>query len=622
MRHNRPGFLPALVVTLVPAVVLAVPRAVAPSTPVETTARQRALPDQLRTAEVTSRDGGVAPHPAAAGGGGARLRARGANAGDAAVAAAFALGVAEPGSCGLGGQTYILIRMSDGRAVAVDGSARSPLRASVEELARMRDVVRAGKFLEGYKSVATPGSVAGLDLALRSYGTKTLAEVVAPAIEIAEFGSTWSAALHAFMENYSTKVRASPYLSRLYLNESLDVWNPDHVYCNPDLACFLRRLAAVGADDFYRGAIAAEIERDMIANGGWLRRADLSLLEATLREPVRGSYRGLEVLSFPYPGGGSTVVETLGILDRFDPGVLREDSVDRLHLLVEAGRIAMVDTFPARRPVRLPDQIAVDAAHLDARAALIRFDRALRRGEITSDPLSTIEVAGTAHVSVADRFGNAVALTQTLGASFGGGAVTEGFGFAYNNLLHGFDFRNRGSWAYFRPLQAPMTNMAPTIIVKDGAPLLILGTPGTTHIAPAIVSVISGVIDQRLPLCEAVARPRALWGGSVDEEVVLECVDPITDEVADALAARGFVSQERMTYPATAYDRTGTGSVSAVFVDPADGTIVGVGDPRRQGVACAVDEHAVAAPPLVLPGCWRGLYALPGSQQAAGSRQQ
>ena len=626
MRHDDFGVLRGFAAALPLAIALVAPppsaHGAATEAPAAAAPRQRTLPDQLRPVEVASRDGVVVTRNAAASWAGVRMLELGGNAVDAAVAAAFALGVAEPGSCGLGGQTYILIRMSDGRAVAVDGSARSPLRASAQELARMRDPIPAGKFLEGYKSVATPGSLAGLDLALRTYGTKSLAEAVAPAIEIAEFGSTWSAALHAFIENYSTKVRASPYLSRLFLNGSLDVWGPDHVYCNPDLACFLRRLATVGADDFYRGAIAEEIERDMIANGGWLRRADLSLLEATVREPVRGSYRGLEVLSFPFPGGGSTVVETLGILDRFDPRVLREDSVDRLHLLVDAGRIAMIDTFPARRPLRLPDQIAVDPAHLDARAALIRFDRALRRSEISSEPLSAVEVAGTSHVSVADRFGNAVALTQTLGASFGGGAVTEGFGFAYNNLIHGFDFRNRASWAYLKPLQSPMTNMAPTIVVRDGAPLLILGTAGTAHIAPAIVSVISGVIDQRLPLCEAVAKPRALWGGNVDEEVSLECVDPITDEVADALAARGFVAQERMTYPASAYDRTGTGSVNAIFVDPADGTIVGVGDPRRQGVARAVDARAAAAPALVLPGCWRELYALPASQQPTGSRQQ
>ena len=418
----------------------------------------------------------------------------GGNAVDAAVAAAFALGVAEPGSCGLGGQTYILIRMSEGRSVAIDASVRSPLRASAYELERIRQANRPYiNRIEGYKAVATPGSLAGLALALRAFGTRSLAEVVAPSIEIAESGSTWSAALHSFMEFYARKVRSSQYLSRLFLKDSIEVWDPGHVYCNPDLACFLRRLVAAGVDDFYHGSIAAEIERDMIANGGWLRLADLSLVEARMLEPVQGSYRGLEVLSFPHPGGGATVVETLGILDRFDPAVLRGDAVDRLHLLLEANRIAMADTFPASRPPRLPDTIAADRAHLDERAALIRFDRALRSDEISKDPLSTLAVGGTTHVSVADRFGNVVALTQTLGWTFGSGTATGELGFVHNNLLDGYEFKDRGAWSYLKPLQPPMTNMAPTIVLKDGVPLLVLGSAGSAHIAPAIVTALSHI---------------------------------------------------------------------------------------------------------------------------------
>jgi gamma-glutamyltranspeptidase / glutathione hydrolase len=577
---------------------------------------QRALPEQLRAQEVTSRSGMVVTRNAAASWAGARMLESGGNAVDAAVAAAFALGVAEPGSCGVGGQTYILIRMGDGRAVAIDGSARSPLRASPQVLSRAREEIKLsgmGSYLEGYEAVATPGTVAALDLALRTYGTKSLADVVTPSIEIAEFGSSWSAALRSFIEHYSTKLRSAPYLSRLFLTGSLDVWELGHSYCNPDLACFLRRLVAVGVDGFYRGSIAADIEGDMIANGGWLRRADLALLKANVRPPVRGRYRGLEVLSFPSPGGGSAVVEALGILDRFDPGMLREASVDHLHLLVEACRIAFADGFPARRPARLPDDTAVDPGRLDARAALIRFDRALATSEISAGPLSTLDVGGTTQVSTADRDGNVVALTQTLGASFGSGAATEGFGFGYNNLLDGFDFDDQRKWAFLAPLQAPMTSMAPTILVKDGRPLLILGSSGSARIAPVIVSTIVGVVDQRLPLCEAVSSPRALWGGNADEQLYLEVVDPITEEQADALAMRGFTRQKRLVYPARPYDITDFGGVNAIYIDPADGTMVGVGDARRQGVARAVDESAGAAPPLALPPCWRDLYSLPAT---------
>jgi gamma-glutamyltranspeptidase/glutathione hydrolase len=602
--------LVALAAALAPAATGAGPEA----PPAALCEPRRALPEQLRARVATSRGGVVVTRNDAASRAGARMLETGGNAVDAAVAAAFALGVAEPGSCGLGGQTYALVRLADGSAFAIDGSARSPLRASPEELDRLREGLRLtsqGSYLSGYASVATPGTPAALDLLRRRWGTRSLAEVIAPAIEIAEFGSSWSAALRSSLEHYAGKVRPSEYLSRLFLTAGLDAWPLGHRYCNPDLACLLRRLSVTGIEGFYKGQVAAEIEQDMIANGGWLRRSDLALLEATVREPLRGRYRGLEVLSFPYPGGGAAVVEALGILDRFDPGALRGDAVDRIHLLVEASRLALADSFPDRRPPRLPDDRAVDAGHLAARAARIRLDRALTPGEVSAEELSTLEVGGTTQVSVVDRLGNAVSLSQTLGAAFGAGTATEGLGFTHNNLLESFDFSDPRKWQYLMPLRPPRTTMAPTILVGNGVPLLVLGSSGSARITSAIVSVVVGVVDRGLPLCEAVSAPRALWGGNADPCLYLELVEPITVEVAETLAARGFARQKRLAFPADDYALTDFGGVNALYVDPADGTMVGVGDPRRQGAARAVDEGADAAVRLEPPPCWRALYALP-----------
>ena len=579
-------------------------------------ARQRALPDQLRTVEMTSQRGMVVTGNAAASWAGTRMLEAGGNAVDAAVAAAFALGVAEPGSSGIGGQTYVLLRMSDGRAVAIDGSVRAPLWAVREELDRLREtqlLIRPHTSFSGYKSIATPGTLAVLDLALRRYGTRSLADVVQPAIEVAELGSMWTPAQLSFLVDYTTKVRASVYLSALFLKDSITPWDLQHTYCNPDVACFLRRLAAVGIDDFYRGAIAEEIVTDMAEHGGWLGRFDLAQMEAKVKEPLRGRYRGLDVLSFPFPGGGSTVVEALGILDRVDARRLREDSVDRLHLLVEACRLAYADGFPARRPPRLPDELAVDPGHVAGRAALIRLDRALWDREVSADPLSMVETGGTTQISVADSLGNVVSLTQTLGSTFGSGVATAGFGFPYNSLLNSYSFHDPRAWSYLTPLQPPMNTMAPSIVVKDGKPLLILGSAGTARIGPSIVSAIVGVVDRALPLCEAVAAPRALWGGNLTSRVYLEMVDPITAEQADTLQERGFTKQERLTFPATPLDLTDFGAVNAIFIDPADGTMVGVADPRRQGVARAEREAPVDAPTLVLPECWRALYSASGA---------
>jgi len=568
---------------------------------------QRALPDALWTREERSQRGMVVTNSREASAAGARMLEEGGNAVDAAVAAALALGVASPGSSGLGGQTYILLHLSDGRDLAIDGSCRAPAAARAEEMQSLRN--RLSSYY-GYKSVATPGTLAALALALERYGTRTLAEALAPAVEIAELGSVWSPALRSYLDKYYYALLDSPALSSLFLKNGIEPWDLGHVYCNPDLACFLRRLAARGADDFYRGQIAAEIEADMKANGGWLRRSDLALMRAEVREPVRGCYRGLEVLSFPLPARGAGVVEALGILDRFPSELLGADSADRLHLLIEACRLAHADSTPLRRPPRLPDELATDPVYVASRAALIRLDRALTVQEISSSPLSTLSIGGTSQVSVVDDAGNLVSLTQTLGNTFGGLVGTEGFGFAYNNLVFGFDYQDIRRWRYLKPFQAPMTGMAPTILLKDGKPYLAIGSAGSDRITAVVVNVVSNLVDRGLPLCEAMTAARMVWGGFLGDRVYLEMVDPITEAQADTLEERGFTTQTRQTYPADPIELTEFGGANAVLVDPADGALVGAGDPRRQGIAVAPrDGPPEPSAEHALPECWRSLYA-------------
>jgi gamma-glutamyltranspeptidase / glutathione hydrolase len=546
---------------------------------------------------------------------GAAMLEQGGNAIDAAVAATFALGVASPGLAGVAGQTYILLHLADGRDLAIDGSCRAPYRVRAEEMQGLTDAT--GSYY-GWKSVATPGTIAALATALERYGTKTLAETLEPAIRIAEFGSDWSPATRVFFEKYYWTLLGSPTLCSLYLRNGIEPFEPDHLYCSPDLACFLRRLAAGGADEFYRGAIATEIEADMTANGGWVTRGDLARLRTEIKEPVRGRYRGLEVLSFPLPGRGAAVVEALGILDRFPPELLRGDTPDRLHLLIEACRLAYADSTPKVRPTRLPDDLATDLAYVASRAALIRLDRALAARELSATPLSTVQVGGTTQVSAIDDAGNLVSLTHTLGNAFGAVVATEGFGSAYNNLLGGFNYTDRRDWQYIRPYQAPMTSMAPTILLKDGAPYLAIGSAGSDKILAIIVNVVSNLVDRGLPPCEAMTAARAVWGGFPEDAVYLEMVDPITDEQADALARRGFAMQHRLHFPAGPLGVAVLGGVNAVLVDPTDGTLVGVGDPRRTGSPAAPRAGPPAGERFTLPACWRDLYAVSPAPPGAG----
>jgi gamma-glutamyltranspeptidase/glutathione hydrolase len=566
---------------------------------------QHALPDLLWSREAASHSGMIVTGAPSASAAGALMLATGGNAIDAAVAAAFALGAAEPGSSGLGGLTFIVIHLAGGRDLAIDGSARAPLHFAPEQMQHLRDTNMERMGFIGYQSVATPGTVAALALALERYGTKPLAEVLAPAIGIATLGEALSPAEYAFLAYYRPKIVRSPYLADLFLEDGIGLWDEHHVYCNPDLACVLQKLATRGAADFYHGDIARAIEVDMALHDGWVRGADLGLMEAREVAPVRGRYRGLDVVSFPSPGGGSTVVEALSILDRFPPELVGGGSVDGLHVLVEASRLAFADSFPARRPLRPPDTLAADPEHVRRRAALIRFDRALLESEVETAAVSRLFLGGTTQVSVVDAQGNAVSLTQTLGATFGATVATPGLGFPYNSLLNGFEFEDRRAWSFAEPLKSPMNSIAPTILLRDGAPFLVLGSGGSARIAPMIVDTVTAVVDRHLPLCEAMAAPRVLWGGKADPTVYVEIVDPVTDAVADALQARGFAPQERGRYPMSALDMTAFGGVNAILVDPVDGTMVGVGDPRRQGAAAAPSLDATAVAPFAALACSR-----------------
>jgi gamma-glutamyltranspeptidase / glutathione hydrolase len=329
-------------------------------------------------------------------------------------------------------------------------------------------------------------------------------------------------------------------------------------------------------------------------------------MRAEVREPVRGRYRGLDVLSVPLPARGAGVVEALGILDRFPPELLRADSADRLHLLIEACRLAHADSTPLRRPPRLPDELAMDPAYVASRAALIRLDRALLMEQVSPTPLSMISIGGTTQISAADGNGNLVSLTQTLGNTFGGLVGTEGFGFAYNNLIFGFDYQDVRRWRFLKPYQKPMTGMAPTILLKDGKPYLAIGSAGSDRITAAIVNVVSNLVDRGLPPCEAVADARVMWSGLPEDTVYLEMVDPITEAQADTLKERGFTRQKRQTYPARPIELTEFGGANAVFIDPVDGTVVGAGDPRRQGVAVAPRDGPLPPERALLPFECRG----------------
>ena len=514
---------------------------------------------------------------------GVQVLARGGNAVDAAVAIAVALGAVDPGDSGLGGTTFILVRLANGRAVAIDGSSPVPIRVSQPALQRLHDADH--KY--GPELAATPGSLAALELARSRYGTMSLRELVEPAIPLAEAGYRLSPFHRASVFKYLDDVRLSPSLASIVLDEKGDPLPSGSLIRWNGLARTLRRIADGGAAEFYQGTIAAEIEADMIRRRGFVRRQDLMLVRARELEPYRGSYRGLEVLAFPAPGAGGAVIESLNLLECFAPELLRTDSVERLQAMAEAFHIAIEDHRALMPDSNLPQPL-VQPAYLDksyaaSRAKVITLGRPVPAEAFHPKQYRPELESQTVQVSVIDRDGNAVSLTQSLGRFFGNKVVADEMGFLYNIAHAGADPSNPD---HLRPRCVLPQDGAPTIVVADGRPLLVLGSAGSSRIAGAIATVISNIVDRRMALAQAVAAPRVLWSeGDTTRGLLIEVLPPVSERDVRALQAMGYDEGFQARFPSAYLDLYRFGGLNAVYRDPATGRLTGVGDPRRMADA-------------------------------------
>jgi gamma-glutamyltranspeptidase/glutathione hydrolase len=531
--------------------------------------------------EASSRFGMVASSFPEATLAGERMLSAGGNAVDAAVATAFALSVCEPWASGLGGQTYLLIHLKNGKNVAIDGSSIAPQRF---DLAALR---QGNNRSLGYKSATVPSTLAALSHALAKYGTKKLSDVLAPAIEIAEKGYRITALQHSiWMENVPELLKSEG-ARAAFLKNGREAWETGDLFVQPELAGTLRLISEKGPDVFYRGEIADAMEADMIRNGGYIRKDDLAAVKIVEREPVRGTHRGFELVSFPFPGSGDTVIAMLNILETYPPKFFLGNAVDRMQATAEAMHIAQADarknnpdpnTPPAQR-----DRHFLDKAFARSRSALIRFDRpvddkALEAGPEPQDPDLD---AQTTHLSTADRFGNAVSLTQSICLYHGANVATPGLGFLYNDYMQTFDYRNEASPYYIKPHGSFHSSKSPTMVFRKGKLAMVLGSPASPRIITAIVQTLVNVLDRKMNLREAVFAPRIHYSsGTVD----LEAVAPVPDRDIEALKARGYRVR---TY--AALDKY-FGGVQAIYYDAKQKLFTGVADPRRDGIAAGPGE--------------------------------
>jgi gamma-glutamyltranspeptidase/glutathione hydrolase len=502
-----------------------------------------------------SRRGMVATAHSRASEAGAEILADGGNAIDAAVAAAFALGVCEPAASGLGGQTTMLVHLAEQRrTLALDGSSRAPNRTDAAALSR-------ASRLRGYRATTVPSTPATLAWALRTYGRLPFARVLEPAIRLARKGYRVTALQQALTRRELNKLAngsAAPFFLRG--GEAPYVAGARHR--QPVLAETLARLAEHGIEDFYTGQIAAQIDADMTANDGLIRRDDLAQIPWPIeRRPLATRYEGLRIFTFPPPGAGRTLIEMLHVYQQLPPELRKLEAPRGAVALAETIRRAFRDRrdrpFDPHFYAQVSEKRMLSADH--ARRIARRVVRRAGGGETT-------------HLSVMDGGGNVVGLTQSIERVYGAAVATPGLGFLYNNYMSAFETEDISHPYYLRPNAAPWASVAPTIVFSGRRPWVVLGSPGSERITPSILQVLLR-LPTHTPLA-AVDAPRLFC--SLDGLVSLEA-SRMRDDIPEALLAAGFEIQRRDPY--SFY----LGCVQLVMRDGDE--LVGVADPRRDGSA-------------------------------------
>ena len=511
-------------------------------------------------------------HPAATAVG-VEILKKGGNAVDAAVAVAFALSVAEPNASGVGGGGFMVVKAAGAEPVMIDYREAAPSGATPEYYYAPGPDFSA-RTAQGPDAVGVPGLVAGAALALEKYGTMSLAEVLAPTIRLAREGLPVGPKLNGMIVDEMEKIAKFPAAAAIYLPEGLPL-EAGSTLRNADLAATLERVAAGGPRAFYEGPVAEAIAAECRRLGGVLSVEDLKGYEAKLRTPVQGTYRGWEIASAAPPtGGGTHLIELLNIVETFDVKALGRGSARLVHVLAEAMKMTFADkAVNSGDPdyFRIPVGTFTDKAYARTLAARIREGEA--RFDYAPPSLVIPESESTSHLSIADEKGNVVALTQSINSFFGSGVVVPGTGVLLNNHLADFDGAGGGTNA-IGPGRRPASSIAPTVVLRDGTPVLVIGTPGATRIVSALAQIIVNIVDFGLGLDEAIEAPRI---HCLTETLALEGRFPA--DVVEALKSWG--------HPVKLYPDWDNffGGAQAILIDSRKNTLYGSADSRRDGFA-------------------------------------
>jgi len=511
---------------------------------------------------------------------------RGGNAIDAAVTIGFVMAVTYPRAGNIGGGGFMLVYSAKtGQVVAIDYREMAPARAYQKMFLDSEGNLDTQVSQFSHRSAGVPGTVAGLAWALEKYGTLSLAEALAPAIQLADEGFVITPQLSRDLKSRAHIFELWPASRAIFLKPNGEFYEAGERLFQKDLASTLKMIAEKGIKAFYQGKIADLIVKEMEAQGGLINRTDLANYQPAIRHPVHGIYRGYDIYSMSPPSsGGVHIVQMLNLLEPYNIGDLGHNSAATIHLMTEAMKRAFADRS---KYLADPDFIQVPTEGLIAKdyANLLRMaidpTKTIASQDIWPGPPPGYESHETTHFSVVDKAGNAISNTYTLNFSFGSGIVVPGTGFLLNNEMDDFTskpgepngFGLIGSIAnIIEPQKRMLSSMSPTMVLKEGKPFIVTGTPGGSMIITVTLQVIMNVIDHKMNIQEAVNATRIHHQWLPDE---LRVEQGLSKDTLQQLKTLGH----------NVVRNSSMGGASSILIDEEREVYYGAADPRKAGFA-------------------------------------
>ncbi|HJJ23385.1 MAG TPA: gamma-glutamyltransferase [Nitrosopumilus sp.] len=503
---------------------------------------------------------------------GVEMLKKGGNAVDAACATALALGVCEPQSSGLGGQSMGIIHIN-GKSYAIDGSSRSP------SLAHSSVYVHKKNRRLGYKATTVPSTLATIGFLHERYGRLEWQKIVAPSIHIAKKGYKITRLQHNLqvkeLENFlSIKSKSG---AKYFLKDGLIPYDVGDRFIQEDLADTLTAISKYGYRVFYQGDIAKKIVQDMKKNKGLIQEEDLAYIpEPLVRKPISRKYRHVSVVTLPPPAAGRTLLLTLMMLNHLPSKFLRSSKPSSYHFVAETFRKAFLHRIQRPFNRHTYDQIE-EKIHLQ-RSFAKQMAESIHDSMDATLPMIDPDFGGddTTHLSTMDNEGNAVGITQSIELAYGSKTAADGLGFLYNNYMSAFEFTNPNHPYYIRPNTIPWTSVSPALIFNNSKLWMVVGSPGSQRIFSTVTQFLSRIIDGNLPMSEAIERPRfhCSIGGIISIEQ-----DGFRSEIVDYLKDMGYDISVKDRY--SFYH----GAIHAVMKPQTQDGFHGAAEVRRDGTA-------------------------------------